>query len=261
MPRFPLLPLLLCMTPLASQAAETTLWGDHTDASLGLLAGAVSRYLGSADYRPQLLPIVVIQRGLLFADTTRGLGLQWQSPQGLSLSGALNYDMGRDDRDNAWRPGADRLAGMGEVDGATVFDLTVSQPLAPWLSVNAEGEWRLAGARRGNRYRLGLEAIGFHDDRDTLALDLNAHAGDGRFNQTYFGVTPTQSAASGFATAHPGRGLYAYSAALNWLHSFDPRWSSVATLTTTRYGNEVHDSPLLQRRTATTAQFALTYSF
>lgn len=257
----PLFPLLLCLTPLATQAADVSPWGDHTDVSLGLVAGAVSRYMGSADYRPQLLPLVVVQRGLFFADTTRGLGLQWQSAQGLTLSGALNYDFGRDDRDNASRPGADRLRGMGEVDGATVFDLTLSQALAPWLSLNAEGEWRLAGAQRGTRYRLGLEAIGLHTERDTLALDLDAHAGDRRFNQTYFGVTDAQSSASGFAPARMDRGLYAYSAALNWLHTFDPHWSSVATLTTTHYTDQVRDSPLLQRATATTAQLALTYSF
>ncbi|WP_027599638.1 MipA/OmpV family protein [Pseudomonas sp. MOIL14HWK12:I2] len=253
--------LLLCLTPLAAQAADASPWGDHTDVSLGLVAGAVGRYMGSAAYRPQLLPLVVVQRGPFFADTSRGLGLQWQSAQGLTLSGALNYDFGRDDRDNASRPGADRLKGMGEVDGATVLDLNLSQALAPWLSLNAEGEWRLAGAQRGNRYRLGVEAIGLHTDQDTLALDLDAHASDSRFNQTYFGVTAAQSAASGFAPARLDRGIYAYSAALNWLHAFDPHWSSVATLTTTYYGDQARDSPLRQRATATTAQVALTYSF
>lgn len=261
MTRTTLLPLLLCLTPLAGQAADASPWGDHTDVSLGLVAGAVSRYMGSAAYRPQLLPLVVVQRGPFFADTSRGLGLQWQSAQGLTLSGALNYDFGRDDRDNASRPGADRLKGMGEVDGATVLDLNLSQALAPWLSLNAEGEWRLAGAQRGNRYRLGVEAIGLHTEQDTLALDLDAHAGDRRFNQTYFGVTAAQSAASGFAPARLDRGIYAYSAALNWLHAFDPHWSSVATLTTTYYGDQARDSPLRQRATATTAQVALTYSF
>ncbi|WP_137279431.1 MipA/OmpV family protein [Pseudomonas rhizoryzae] len=256
-----LLPLLFCLLPAASRATETSPWGDHTEVNLGLVAGVVSRYLGSADYRPQLLPLVAVQRGLFFADTTRGLGLQWLSAGGLTLSGALNYDFGRDDRDNASRPGADRLRGLGEVGGASVLDLNLSQALAPWLSLNAEGEWRLAGAQRGTRYRLGLEAIGLHTDRDTLALDLDAHAGDQRFNQTYFGVDAAQSAASGFAQARPDAGIYAYSLALNWLHSFDPHWSSVATLTTTDYGDQVRDSPLLQRATATTAQFALTYSF
>ncbi|WP_295477446.1 MipA/OmpV family protein [uncultured Pseudomonas sp.] len=257
--------LALCLTALSglplAQAAEPSLWGDHTDVSVGLAAGAASRYMGSKDYRPQVVPLVSVQRGVLFADTTRGLGLQWQSPQGLTLSGAFNYDFGRDDRDSNSRPGSDRLRGMGEINGATVFDLNLSQALTPWLSLNLEGEWRVAGEQRGDRYRMGLEAITLHTDSDTLAVDLDAHAGSQRFNQTWFGVTPQQSLNSGFAIERSDAGIYAYSTALNWLHNFDTHWSSLATLTVTHYTDQVRDSPLLQRSTAATGTLALTYSF
>ncbi|UZD97738.1 MipA/OmpV family protein [Pseudomonas corrugata] len=257
--------VLLASTALlasgAGYADSSNQDSDKTDVTLGLGVGIMPRYMGADNYRSLVLPMLSVQRGVLFADSTRGIGLQWKSSSGLSASAAVNYDFGRSDKNTSSRYGSNELKGMGAVDGSTVADFTLGQELLPWLSVSGEAELRIAGEHRGNRYRLGFEGIAFHTDADTVALDLDAHAGDGRYNQTYFGVSDAQSQLSRFSTFRADSGIYAYSAALNWLHTFDPHWSASTSLMVTHYTDQVRDSSLVSSDAETMAMAALNYTF
>ncbi len=268
--RISLKALLTCATLVAScagsvQAADDTsgnsLLGKKTDISMGLGAAVTARYMGSDHYRSTLLPVLSIQRGILFADSLRGLGLQWQSSAGFSASAALNYDMGRSTKNSGSRYGSTDLKGMGTVEGATVADINLSQQLLPWLSLNGEAELRTGGEDRGNRYRLGVEGIVFHNNADTIALDIDAHAGDGRYNQTYFGVTQAQSRTSRFSSFQADSGIYSYSAALNWQHTFDAHWSALTSVGVTHYTDQVRNSPLVQTDAEATGLATINYSF
>lgn len=254
--------LLACSTLATNaQAADASPVADKTTATLGLGMGVMPRYMGSDRYRAFVLPMFSIQRGMLFADTTRGLGLQFQSDNGFAASAAINYDLGRKEKDSTTRPGSRELDGMGDINGATVADFTLSQQLFDWLSVSGEAELRMAGEHRGNRYRFGLEGILFHSNSDTLALDIDAHAGDGRYNQTFFGVTEEQSQRSIYGRYSADAGIYAYSAALNWQHTLDAHWSTLASLTLTQYTDQAGNSPLIMRQSAGLGMFAINYTF
>jgi outer membrane protein len=242
-------------------ATDQSLWGDKTSVNLGLGVGVVPRYMGADKYRSQILPLLSVQRGIFFVDSTRGLGLQFQSSSGFSASAALNYDFGRSEKNSSGRPGSHDLAGMGTVGGATVGDFIIGQQLLPWLSVSGEAELRVAGEKRGNRYRLGVEGIAYHSDSDAVTLDLDAHAGDARYNGTYFGVSPLQSQRTGFSRFTADSGIYAYSAALNWQHTFDPHWSTLASLGVTHYTDQTRGSPLVKTDAEATALIALNYGF
>ncbi len=253
--------LMSCTLVTPIQAADDSPAADKTTAALGLGMGVTPRYMGSDRYRALVLPMFSIQRGVLFADTTRGLGVQFQSDSGFAASAAINYDLGRKEKDGTSRPGDRELKGMGDVNGATVADFTLSQQLLEWLSVSGEAEMRMAGEHRGNRYRFGLEGILFHSDTDTLALDIDAHAGDGRYNQTFFGVTQAQSQRSLYGRYTADAGIYAYSAALNWQHSLDAHWSTLVSLTLTQYADQAVDSPLVKHESAGLGMFAINYTF
>lgn len=244
-----------------AQAADDSPAADKTTATLGLGMGVMPRYMGSDRYREFVLPMFSIQRGVLFADTTRGVGLQFQSDSGFSASAAINYDLGRKGKDSNTRLGGRELDGMGDIKGATVADFTLSQQLLDWLSVSGEAELRMAGEQRGNRYRFGLEGILFHSDADTVALDIDAHAGDDRYNQTFFGVSQEQSQRSLYGKFSADAGIYAYSSALNWQHTLDAHWSTLASLTLTHYTDQTRNSPLIMRENAGMGMFAINYTF
>ncbi|RMV09317.1 MULTISPECIES: MipA/OmpV family protein [Pseudomonas syringae group] len=242
-------------------AGSQSILGDKFNVNLGLGMAVLPRYMGADEYRSQVLPMLTVQRGIFFADTTRGLGVQFQSASGFGASAALNYDFGRTEKNSGNRPGSNELRGMGTVEGATVGDFMVSQQLAPWLSASAEAELRVAGEKRGNRYRLGFEGIAYHSQTDTVTLDIDAHAGDSRYNQTYFGVSPMQSQRSGFSRFTADSGIYAYSAALAWQHTFDAHWSSVASVGVTHYTDQTRGSPLVETDAEGSGLIALNYAF
>lgn len=244
-----------------STAQSQSMLGDRFNVNFGLGMAVLPRYMGADEYRSQVVPMLTVQRGIFFADTTRGLGLQWQSDSGFGASAALNYDFGRTEKNSTNRPGSNELRGMGTVKGATVGDFMVSQQLMPWLSVSAEAELRVAGEQRGNRYRLGFEGIAYHSQTDTVTLDIDAHAGDGRYNQTYFGVSPIQSQRTGFSRFNADSGIYAYSAALAWQHTFDTHWSTVASVGVTHYTDQTRGSPLVETDAEGSGLIALNYAF
>ncbi|MEW6346690.1 MAG: MipA/OmpV family protein [Paraburkholderia sp.] len=249
----------------ADNAAQTStiseLFGTQTDVSIGVGAGVDQRYMGAKDFRFDALPTFNISRGIFFADFIRGAGVQYQTASGFYISQTFNYDYGRADENDFFRPGSDYLKGMGDVKGTVTSTVTLSQRITPWLSVNAQAEFGLDGHVRGNQYQFGLESTALQTAADTIVFDLDAKLGDGQYNQTYFGVTPSQSINSGLRPYSPGAGLYAISLAATWTHKFDKRWSADLMLDATRYTNTVADSPVVQRRTGLTVFTSVGYTF
>ncbi|MCY0386960.1 MipA/OmpV family protein [Robbsia sp. Bb-Pol-6] len=235
-------------------------FGNHTDVSIGMGAGLDQRYMGARAFRPLLVPMLNVSRGIFFADTTRGAGIQYQSASGFYIGEALNYDTGRDDGDNWLRPGADRLARLGSVKGSLTSTLTVSQQIVSWLSANAQAEFGLDG-RRGNQYQLGLESIAARGTQDPVTLDANVKLGDRRYNQTYFGVTRAQSVNSGYDGYAPGGGVYAYALSVTWDHHFDRHWTGELIVSGSFYTDKAANSPIAQRRVGVTVLPSVSYAF
>lgn len=246
--------------PAAAPATAQRLFGDKTELVLGLSSLVTPDYDGSARDHWEPLPVVSVQRGILFADSTRGAGLQFQSGAGLYLSQSIYYDFGRVDHDSRWRPGSRTLAGMGQVPDAFTTRTLVAQTFAPWFMASAEAEFSLRDGARRDRYRAGVEFTPLQGGADEISLDLDGHWGDRRYNQAYFGVTAQQSARSGFAAYPPGAGLYAASGAIEWDHIFSPHWSTMVQLTGTRYLDQAGASPVVERRFGTEATLALIYA-
>ncbi|RXZ38180.1 MipA/OmpV family protein [Oxalobacteraceae bacterium CAVE-383] len=259
--------LLACAAPAmaddaAARPADQSMFGTQTDVVVGISAGLSPRYMGASGTRLQVLPTLNIHRGIFFADSIRGIGAEYQSASGFYIGQAFNYDFGRTDSNSYLRPGSNRLRGMGDVKGAVTSATTVAQQLLPWLSVNAMAELGLDGHKRGNQYQFGLESVvASASKQDTLTTDLGAKLGDRQYNQSYFGVTQTQSANSGFGAYAPGSGIYAYFLTAGWDHVFDKHWASQLVLGGTWYTDKAGNSPIVDRRLAPLVYSALNYTF
>ncbi|MGI4858975.1 MAG: MipA/OmpV family protein [Janthinobacterium lividum] len=255
------------VSPASSTAATSAppvddggVFGNHTDVSIGMGAGLDQRYMGARAFRPLLVPMVNVSRGIFFADTVRGVGIQYQSASGFYIGEAINYDQGRDNANNWLRSGADRLAGLGSVKGALTSILTVSQQILPLLSANAQAEFGLDG-QRGNQYQLGLESILLKGTQDPVTLDANVKIGDHRYNQTYFGITRSQSLNSGYDSYAPGGGIYAYALSVTWDHHFDKHWTGELIVSGSYYTSKAAQSPIAQRRVGLTVLPSVSYAF
>jgi outer membrane protein len=253
--------LAIAVLPGLARADATAPDAEKTEVTLGAGVNYAARYPGADRFQLVPAPVVSVQRSILFADSLRGAGLQYQSSSKFYVSQSVFYDLGRLDKNSMWRPGSGRLAGMGDVPGSTTARTLIAQELTPWLLASAETEMALRKQARRNRYRLGVEFTAFKTASDNVTIDLDTWWGDGRYNSAYFGVTPQQAGRTGFAAFRPGAGLYAQAPGASWEHHLDSHWSSTLQLTDTRYAGHVAASPVVTRRTSPGATLAIAYTY
>lgn len=247
---------IACADEAPTSGSSPSAW----QAAFGVAALSAPRYAGSNRTFTQLLPLVSVQKGPWFIDTFRGIGGQYQTAGGFSVSEALNYDLGRRQSDSTWRPGSRTLQGMGNIPGSVVSRTVISQQFNSILSASGEAEFSLKSGTHRARYRAGIELALIQRPTDVLTLDADLHGGNAAFNTAYFGVSPLQSARTRFALYKADGGLFAYSGSVTWTHIFSPRWSTTVIERATRYMGKADDSPIVQRHTALSTILAVNYA-
>jgi MipA family protein len=134
--------------------------------------------------------------GRFFAGT-RGIGYTAVMTEEMTLRVALGYGGGRDEDDDA------DLAGLGDIDAEALAVLSGEYRLGQ-VSFGAD---ILAGQDYGATADLKV-STGFQvSDRVTIGAEASATYADNSHMQRYFGVTATQSAASGKAAYSAGSGI------------------------------------------------------
>lgn len=232
-------------------------------------AAAVPEYEGSRHTRVQpVLGGEVYWRpgaGASVAMGSRGLvWTPWQTTAG-SASLGLSVDPGRVDDDErkltpaGLRPGSADLRGMGEVKMTALVSASGSLVLGP---VSLTGAVRQAvSSHRGTLVEAGLALPWQLHRHAKLTLTPGVTWADRRHMQAYFGVTPQQSAASGFASFDAGAGLKSQQLVLDFDMAFSRHWHVNALLRVQRLAGDAADSPLTQRTRQASGMLALRYEF
>jgi MipA family protein len=151
--------------------------------------------------------------------------------QGFSIAPSLRTVGKRDSDDDS------ALSGLNDIDRAYELGLRVSYGVGPVTAYGSlrrgfEGHEGVTG-EVGARYRTELS------ERLTLWSGAELVYGDAEYNDTYFGVTAAESAASGLPVTAPGGGVN--QAAV----SFEARYAindTTALLGEVRYGKLIGDS-------------------
>ncbi|KQQ44643.1 hypothetical protein ASF61_21160 [Duganella sp. Leaf126] len=258
------LPAALFATAPAAHGAELTvnyLLGDKLEAAIGAGMRVAPRYLGSRDTSVTLVPVVYAQRGVFFIDSSRGAGLQLLTDGGFYVSQSVHYDQGRGVKSSLLRPGGRDLAGMGEVPGSATWHTLIAQQLTPALSISAEADVTLKSRVDRHNLRVGAEWNVIDAGAERVALGANIHAGNGRYNQAYFGVTDAQAANSRFATYRAAGGLYAVSVSAQWEHRLAEHWYSSVQLTAMPFAARAGDSPLVARKNPVDLMTTIRYAY
>lgn len=237
----------------------------------GVLAGVASTpdYEGSRHQRVQpVLGAEISYRGSGMGSVAMGsrglVWTPWQSTAG-SASLGLSIDPGRVDHGErkltpmGWRPGSAELRGLGEVKMTPLLAAAGSVALGP---VSLSAALRQATAsHRGSLVELGLQwpwRLGRHA---SLTIAPGLTWADRRHMQAYFGVTPAQSAASGFALHEAGAGLKSRQLLLDFDMAFSRHWHLNAVLLARRLGGDAATSPITQRREQLSGMLAARYDF
>lgn len=247
------LAIVTAATPaLAQEKPDKDVW------SVTLGAGSLlsPTFEGDDDYRVSVLPNVQVSYGdAFFASVQEGVGYRVIDTGVLRAGPIARLRFSRDE--NGDQPFAvtgddtNDLAGLGDIStsielgGFVEYDfgeITISAE-ARQAASGHEGLVADVGARwKGRSMAFGPPLIWSIGPRLRLVDDT--------FNAAYFGVTNTQSAASGLPTYTASGGLHSYGLGATTIIPIDRdgRWTAVAIAGYDRLMDSAADSPLVRLR-------------
>ncbi|HEY0818339.1 MAG TPA: MipA/OmpV family protein [Rhizobacter sp.] len=223
---------------------------------VGVAAIAGHRYLGSDERRYMLLPTVDYRwANGWFAGVGNGIGYRFGSSPQLQYGLRVTADFGR--KENR----SEVLRGLGDI------------PRRPQLGTFLN--WQVT---RDVSFTSSLR-YGSGEDRDGLVLDLGANTGmqlaprwrlgvgvgvtwvNRAWMQSYFGITPEQSARSGYAVSTVGAGVRDLKASGTLIYFIDRDWAATLAVSASALQGDARDSVIVRERTPVSAVLAVGYRF
>lgn len=223
-------------------------------AGLALIAGTA--YRGSDERRTLVLPGIDYQwRNGWFAGVSNGVGYNAAQQPDLQYGLRMTLDLGRDESRSPV------LRGMGSIDPQPELGAFFNRLLGPRLALTSSLRHGAGTQRQGWVLDLGTSYGVPLGAQTRLNLGLGLHWVNAAYMQDYFGVTPAQAAASGYAVASPGAGWRNANLNLGLSHRLDARTLLVAGLTRSALQGAARDSVLTRESLSTSGVLALSYAF
>lgn len=172
-------------------------WG----VTLGAGLAAVPEYPGASKERGRLVPLVALNYERRIFVGPLGIGVAAVRCGGFEAGPVLGFARGRAQSDDP------RLTGLGDISSSATAGLFAEYSRGP-LALSATARQAITHATNGLSALLQLSVRHvFPAARILVAIGPDLEFGNGDFQRTWFGVSPTQSAASGLAAYEPGAGI------------------------------------------------------
>ena len=224
--------------------------------TVGAVVISAPEYQGSNERRILVLPSVDYRwKNGWFAGLSNGVGYLFPSRPDMQYGLRVTADIGRKESRS------DALAGMGSVqprpEASVFFNYFPTQEIFLTSSVR----YGAGNDHNGMQLDLGAGYATQLAPQWRGAVGVAATYVNGDYMQAYFGVTPQQSAASGYAVYSPGAGFreVRLNASLNYF--IDARWSLTGAVTVSSLQGDARDSPIVFESTPVSGVLALSYSF
>jgi outer membrane scaffolding protein for murein synthesis (MipA/OmpV family) len=150
---------------------------------------------------------------------------------------------------------------MGLIKGSATGVLGAGYSIADGLVLSGQAELPLSHRENGRNALVALTGTLFDDKTDQVTISLGANFADRKYAQTYYGVTVTQSARSGFKQFKPKAGMYEGVMSMSWQHSVDERWAVTTMLGYSALVRDAAKSPIALRSTSPTAAVYASYRY
>jgi outer membrane protein len=237
------------------------------EGAIGLLMSHRPAFSGSDGAVTKLNPGFFLRRGRFsitnasgFAtrraeDVSRGLGIDLLQSARVKANVGLRWDNGR--RENS----ADALRGLGDIRPTARARFSMTASLTP--------AWRLGLAMSTDLFGRGGGYIGDVSlarewrvlPKTVLGTAVSlSYAGD-RYLQTWYGITPEQSARTGRPEFQPAAGLRDVSASVGFRSDLSRDWLLIGGIGTSRLLGDAARSPLTTSRTGWGVNAGLAWRF
>jgi MipA family protein len=242
---------------LAAGAAVPA-WADESESKFEGAAGLVLSYKpafsGSSDFKlkPELAGFLRWGRITITGaggfttrrqdDVERGLDAQLLRLDNVKVNLSLRFDGGRKQSTSG------QLAGMGDIEPTVRAQLGVRwKPVPDWeLSLGSSVD--ALNRVGGYIVSAGVARTFVLDGRQRVILGAAVSGAGDRYLQAWYGVTPEQSTASGYAAYAPSEGLRDLALAATYRIEYDRHWAGFAGASASRLLGPAAQSPLTTQR-------------
>lgn len=252
------LALLIISGISPSYASDNDEGGTAYTLSIGAMSAP--KYSGSNEQSWGVMPLFHFQQDNYFIDSMNGVGIRFQTDNGLYFMPTIGYDAGRTDENSGWRKGSDELKGMGDISASVNSGITLGWVVAPWLVFEGKATLPLSDGQ-GISYAASIDFIPILDEEDSVALKVSALFADSRYLNTWYGVTSAQSAKSGYSRYDTSGGYYGSDVSLTWSHQFNENWGGGMSVNHTWLGENAANSPIVKQKEGTTGILTISYTF
>jgi outer membrane scaffolding protein for murein synthesis (MipA/OmpV family) len=223
-------------------------------AGLAVIAG--HEYLGSDERKTMVLPALSYQwKNGWFAGTGNGVGYKFHSPPTMQYGLRVTVDLGRDESD------ATALAGMGDIDIRPEVGGFFNYFISPEWFLTTSFRYGAGNDRDGSQTDVGVGWSSQIAPQWRAGLGVAATYVNSKYMQAFYGVTPEQSARSGYAVYTPGAGWRDVRASASLTYYLNPDWSLTGGVTVRALQGDVKASPIVIEDLPGSGLLAITYKF
>jgi outer membrane scaffolding protein for murein synthesis (MipA/OmpV family) len=245
--------LLFASTALASDIEEAAAPVFDWSLSIGIGGGLAPDYEGSDDYKAIPLPLFDLRyEGLSLRTSRFGIEADIVPGEAFQAGPILRYNTGRDGdvKDEIVRL-LPEIGGAAELGAfaATGLPLSVIGIDSPSIVTARAGFVQgLAGGHEGLTIESSLGLVTPVSEQLTIIGSLSATYMSDKYADSFFGVTPVASAASGLAVFDPGSGIKDFGVTLVGNYKVSDAWSATGIASYTRLLGDAADSPIVSER-------------
>ena len=207
---------------------------------LGGLGAVKPKYKGSNQYEISGFPFIDIKyKKIFFLNYREGLGINILHAPNFRIGAAFNFYGSRNEDDSR------HLQGLQDIDvgldagvfGSISFGRFFTKlKLRQDISNNHKGQ--LLSGRLGYKVTLSRKLMANFNIRTNYAND--------NYMKTYFGITTSQSSASGFKEFNANSGFKDVGVGTSLIYPFNKYWSFITIANYTRLINDAAKSPLVE---------------
>jgi outer membrane protein len=234
---------LLCLLATSAGAAEDTAAEDAAadtagrrterklEGAIGPVLSLAPEYSGASSRKLSGVPGFYLRYGRISISNAggfvarrskdtifRGLGLNLVSDERLRVNLALRVDTGRRSQKSSG------LAGIEDVRRTIRMRATATRQFDHGLKLSASWNTDLLRRGGGNVVDAGIGHDRRLSERTTWGVGAGLSWADHRYLQSYYGVTPAESLASGHPVYTPASGLRDITLATGWRMDINDRW-------------------------------------
>jgi outer membrane scaffolding protein for murein synthesis (MipA/OmpV family) len=224
------------------------------DLVIGGGVGARPTYEGSKSYEAVPIPFVALTYDDLVSLSPEGIRVNVVRLGGFTAGPVLGYLGGRKESDDT------ALRGLGNVQSSVTGGGFVTYEMRPF-ELSATIRQSIVHSKNGLEAELQASYGLKLSDSFGLRIGPEIAFSDGRYNQTFFGVTAAQSRASGLHVFTPSGGVKDVGLQASLLYKLDDRWGLRGISSIKELVGDAGSSPIVHSRTQVFTGLGIAYRF